>query len=268
MSARRQFIPMVLRIYRLSALLLLNVFFLFLGSFLAIYPFDRSKSLHLRVRCAQWWAQLSCSLLGIHRTVTGSFRGDSTYFIVSNHCSYLDILVIGSLLPSVFISKKEVASWPLFGWLAGLGGTVFIDRESKVASVRSFQEIKDRLSSGISVVVFPEGTTNKGMIIGDFKSTFFKVPIEANTSVLPLSLVYSHINNEPVNSRTISALAWYGDMDLLPHLWNVLGLKRIDVRVNFHPVIHGSAQERKTLATLACETVRSGCITLRRDIQI
>lgn len=258
-----------LKIYKIAFLILLNIAFLIPGMLVAAAPFLTSnRRMRMKARCMQWWAKSCCFIFGIHITTTGSYERDTVYFVIANHCSYLDILVIGSLIPAGFISKKEVASWPLIGWLAQLAGTVFIDRGSRAASVRSFQEIKARLSSGISVVVFPEGTTNDGLVIGDFKSTFFKVPIEANASVLPLSLVYSHINNEPVSAHTTSALAWYGDMELLPHVWNVLGLKRIDVRVSFHPVLRSSAQERKTLAVLACETVKSGCVALQRDIQI
>lgn len=231
-----------------------------------IYPFDNAKSLRLRARCAQWWAGLSCSLLGIHCTSTGSFEHGTAYFMVSNHCSYLDILVIGCCSPSVFISKKEVASWPLFGWLTRLGGTVFVDRASKVASVKSFQEIKKRLNNNISVVLFPEGTTNDGITVMDFKSAFFNVPIETATPILPISLSYSHINREPVTPDTIDTIAWHGEMPLLPHFWNLLGLKRIDVSVHFHPALTDVTQDRKELSWITCKTVRAGCLSLRSKI--
>lgn len=216
----------------------------------------------------QWWAKSCCFILGIHITITGASDKHSAYFVVSNHCSYLDILVIGSILPSAFISKKEVASWPLLGLLAQFGGTIFIDRESKAASVKSFQEIKNRLNSGISVIVFPEGTTNNGVTMRNFKSTFFKIPLEANTPVLPISLMYSHIDRELVTPDTIDTVAWHGDMELLPHLWNVLGRKRIDMRIHFNPVFNNSTKDRKELSLKAFETIKSGCVALQRDIQI
>jgi 1-acyl-sn-glycerol-3-phosphate acyltransferase len=224
--------------------------------------------MRLRANGMRWWARLNCLILGIHITATGADRQNGVFFIVSNHCSYLDILVIGSIMPSVFVSKSEVASWVFLGRMVKLAGTVFVNRESKAASVRVLEAIKERLRSGISVVVFPEGTTNNGLNIRDFKSTFFKEPIDSMSAILPLSLVYSHIDRTPVTPATIDAVAWHSDMLFLPHFWNLLGFRRIDARIHFNPAFHHFTEDRKTLSSFVFGKVRDGHNNLIKNYEL
>ncbi|MBZ0154657.1 MAG: 1-acyl-sn-glycerol-3-phosphate acyltransferase [Alphaproteobacteria bacterium] len=247
----------LLKIVKAALLLGVNFLFLLIGIGIGLLPFlDNTTRARLKTGGMRGWARSCCFLLGI-RVVPSGNRAGGTCFIVSNHCSYLDILVIGSLLPSFFISKREVDSWFLLGPLARLAGTVFIDRTSKAASVAAMEEIKSRLREGISVVVFPEGTTNNGVSIRDFKSTLFQVPTELNIPVLPLSLRYSHVDRNPLTPEKMDTVAWYGDMPLFPHFWNVLGYKRIGVRVHFHSPLT-AAEGRKVLSALSCSCIREG----------
>ena len=179
------------------------------------------------------WARWSCSILGLRIRKTGQDRIPPGSFVVANHCSYLDILVLGSLFPAAFVAKKEVKSLFLIGPLARLAGTVFVNRISRIETISAMEEIDNRLSSCISVIVFPEGTTNNGMDMLAFKSSFFKIPVEGNHPVLPVSLIYSHINEKPVSEEERDCIAWHGAMGLLPHLWNILDMKKIDVRGAF-----------------------------------
>jgi 1-acyl-sn-glycerol-3-phosphate acyltransferase len=177
-------------------------------------------------------------------------------------------LVIGSIIPSIFVAKKEVASWFFLGRLVKLAGTVFVNRESKTASVKALDEIRKRLRNGINVVVFPEGTTNDGIDIKDFKSTFFQVPIEMKVPILPVSLLYSHIDGAPVTSETKDKIVWYADMRFLSHVWHLIGIRRIDVKVHLAPPICNAAQERKMLSSIACELVKTGHAFLRLEAGI
>ncbi|MCL5237273.1 MAG: 1-acyl-sn-glycerol-3-phosphate acyltransferase [Nitrospirae bacterium] len=251
--------PNLLRIYRIFILSILNLLFLLLGAAIETAFFLR-KDLKMRIkaRCMVWWARSCCSVLGIYITPTGTYDRDKIFFIISNHCSYIDILVIGSIMPSVFISKKEVDSWPLLGSLARLAGTIFVNRESKTASVKALEEIQERLRNGISVVAFPEGTTNDGLHIKAFKSTFFKAPINTKSPILPISLIYSGLNGSPVGHATRDMIAWHDAMHFLPHFWELMGIKRIDVRIHFNPQIHDVAQDRKALSAVAHERIKAG----------
>ena len=260
--------PGLIKLLRLFLLLILNLVFLFWGILIkSAFPLAPEKKMHLCAHVMQWWARANCFILGIHITPTGSYKQNDVFFIVSNHCSYLDILIIGTIMPSVFVSKSEVASWVFLGRMVKLAGTVFVDRESKIAAVRVLEAIKERLESGISVVVFPEGTTNDGLTIRDFKSTFFKAPIDSKVPILPLSIMYSHIDWMPVTPGTIDAVAWHSDMQFAPHFWNLLGLSRIDARIDFNPPLYPFTEDRKTLSYFVLGKVKDGHNLLRLELE-
>jgi 1-acyl-sn-glycerol-3-phosphate acyltransferase len=259
----------ILKIQRLFLLLILSSVILVCGILInAAFFLTREKKMHLRARGMRFWARSNCFILGIHVTPTGSYRQDDVFFIVSNHCSYLDILVIGAVMPSVFLSKSEVASWFFLGRMVKLAGTVFVNRESKAATLTVMEAIKERLRSGISVVVFPEGTTNNGLILRDFKSTFFKAPIDSKVPILPLSLVYAHIDGTPVTPDTMDAVAWHSDMEFLPHFWNLLGLRRIDAHIHFNPPLYDFTSDRKILSSFVSEKVKDGHNQLIRNYEL
>jgi len=260
--------PGIIKILRLFLLLILNLIFLVCGILIkAAFFAAAEKKMYLRARAMQWWARANSFILGIHITPTGSYKQNDVFFIVSNHCSYLDILIIGTIMPSVFVSKSEVASWVFLGRMVKLAGTVFVNRESKTAAAGVLAAIKERLESGISVVVFPEGTTNDGLTIRDFKSTFFKAPIDSKVPILPLSIMYSHIDWMPVTPGTIDAVAWHSDMQFVPHFWNLLGFRRIDARIHFNPPLYHFTEDRKTLSSFVFGKVKYGHSLLRLELE-
>ncbi|HXW69624.1 MAG TPA: lysophospholipid acyltransferase family protein [Dissulfurispiraceae bacterium] len=260
--------PGIIKILRLFLLVILNLVFLVCGILIrAVFFVSAEKKMRVCAHVMQWWARTNCFILGIHITPSGAYKQNDVFFIVSNHCSYLDVLIIGAIMPSVFVSKNEVASWIFLGRIVKLAGTVFIDRESKTAAVRALKAIKDRLESGISVVVFPEGTTDDGLTIRDFKSTFFKAPIDSKVPVLPLSIMYSHIDWRPVTPGTIDAVAWHSDMQFVPHFWNLLGFSRIDARIHFNPPLYHFTEDRKTLSSFVFGKVKQGHSLLRLELK-
>jgi 1-acyl-sn-glycerol-3-phosphate acyltransferase len=247
------------KISRLLLLFTVNLVFIIYGILInEAFFLESEKRMALRTHGMRSWARSVCLILGIHITPTGHYLEQGVFFIVSNHCSYLDILVVGALMPSVFVSKSEVASWAFLGMLVKLAGTVFVMRESKTASVRAMEAIREHLTNGISVVVFPEGTTNNGLAVRDFKSTFFKAPIDSGVPVLPLSIVYSHINGTPVTYNTIDTVAWHSDMELLPHVWNLMGVRRIDVLIHFNVPVYDLTGDRKKLSLQVLRKVKAG----------
>lgn len=247
-----------LRVLRLFLLIMLNLFITICGTIIKFLPLTQYRKLRLQTRGMQWWAQAGCRILGIHIVPSGSYRRDDVFFVVSNHCSYIDILVIGSMVQSVFVSKSDVASWLFLGRMVRLAGTIFVDRESKIASVKVLETINERLRNGVSVVVFPEGTTNNGLAMRDFKSTFFKAPIDSGVPILPVSIIYSHIEGMPVTPGTIDTVAWHSDMEFLSHFWNLLSIRRIDAHVHFSQSVSNFTKDRKVLASIVFEKVRDG----------
>ena len=130
--------------------------------------------LPLAKRLPRFYHRVCCRLLGIHVQAQGLVSRDQPVLFVANHASYLDIVVLGSLIPGSFVAKAEIAGWPLFGLLAKLQRTVFIDRRgSRAADHRD--DIGARLEAGDNLILFPEGTSSDGNRVMPFKSALFSV---------------------------------------------------------------------------------------------
>lgn len=210
--------------------------------------------------------RLVCRILGIRVTVTGKPPGQGPLLIVSNHVSWLDIMVLSAVAPVSFVAKKEVNSWPFFGSLARLQRTVFVDRERRHATGSGHDDMRERLKQGDILVLFPEGTSSDGRRVLPFKSSFFGAAAYEGVLVQPVSLAYRGHRNMPMTRRLMPSFAWYGDMDLAPHLLEALTAGPIEVAVICHPPLSlGGERSRKALARHAEDLVRRGVALALHD---
>ncbi len=180
--------------------------------------------------------------------------------VVANHVSWLDIPVIGSLMPLTFVAKSEVASWPLFGQLARFQRTLFIDRSRRAATADISADMGARLASGEAIVLFAEGTTGDGTRILPLRSSLLGAVREAIDSsggtdeitVQPLTITYLGRNGLPGGRADRLRLAWYGDTELMPHLKDMLSGGPIDVALTWgQPIRMGRDSSRKEATRLA-----------------
>ena len=165
-----------------------------------------------------------------------------TGLLVSNHLSYLDILVLAELLPAVFVSKSEVKNWPVFGWLGRLAGTLFIERARRSDVGRMGAEIRAVLAGGHVVVLFPEGTSWNGRELLPFKSSLLE-PIVGS----PHPLSVSAIDYTLADGSVENDVCYWGDMTFFPHLVRLMSRKQVRVQVRF-AAIGERATDRKELA--------------------
>jgi len=201
-----------------------------------------------------------CRILGFDVRLIGKPASTGPVLFAANHVSYTDITVLGSLIAGSFVAKSEVSDWPLFGWLAKLQRSVFVDRQVRSAAVQR-DAIAQRLAAGDALILFPEGTSNDGNFILPFKSALFSVVFnrEQPVTVQPVSLAYTRLDGLPIGRTMRPFFAWYGDMNLSPHLWRLLGLGRIEVTVEFHPPVSITEfGSRKALAEYCEQQVRRG----------
>ncbi|MDB5504245.1 MAG: lyso-ornithine lipid acyltransferase [Tardiphaga sp.] len=206
-----------------------------------------------------------CALAGVRIREIGRRTRDTPVLILSNHVSWLDICVIGALGPVAFVAKSEVASWPVFGWLAKLQRTIFIERERRQKTGAATQEIGDRLLGGDAVVLFAEGTSSDGIRILPFRSALIGAVHHAlgesshhtQITVQPLSLAYVGFGGLPVGRALRDHVAWYGDLDLIPHFIGVLAAGAIDITVTWgEAVAYDMSADRKKIARDAEAAVR------------
>ena len=189
--------------------------------------------------------------------------GTGGHFIVSNHLGYLDGIVLGSLFPVIFVTKRPVKRWPVIGQLLTLLGTIFVDRENKQDILRVVGRISGTLRQGANVLMFPEGTSTNGERLLPFQSAFFAAPLTARATVAPVTITYRFIDREPLSAANRDRVYWYGDMSFAPHLWALLGTNRIEVSVKIRSrietaLLHNSSQGRKELSQACYDAIARG----------
>lgn len=216
----------------------------------------------LAVRLPLFYHRLCTRILGFQICVHGEMMREGPVLFACNHTSYTDIAVLGALLPASFVAKEEVAGWPLFGLLAKLQRTVFVARRGARAAEQRDEMIR-RLEAGDNLILFPEGTSSDGNAVLPFKSALFSVaevrPRGAALCVQPVSIAYTRLDGMPIGRALRPYFAWYGDMTLAPHFWEVAGLGHATVDVIFHaPVTIDQYKNRRALAKHCFDVVACG----------
>ena len=212
--------------------------------------------LTLRMRAATGlpvrYHRVVARILGLDVRVVGARAAGSSVLYVVNHSSWLDIVVLSTVLPGRFVAKKEVAGWPVVGILAKLQRSVFVARERRDAG-RHRDELVRCLEAGDSLILFPEGTSSDGNGVLPFKSALFAVAEKAVAGaplrVQPVSLAYTRLNGMPLGRHLRPFFTWYGDMALGAHLWRAVGMGPVTAVVQLHETVSiAGFASRKALA--------------------
>ena len=180
-------------------------------------------------------------ILNVKVTVVGDAgkleRGG--YVIISNHLSYLDGFVLGSIFSVVFVSKREVRKWPVIGLWTTLCGTIFINRQRKDQLPSLVAEITRKLRDEVNVLLFPEGRSTNGERMLPFQTAPLAAPLRNRSIIVPVTLTYKSVDDKPVSAANRDLIYWYGegDADFVPHFWKLLSLRSIEVIVAIQPQI-------------------------------
>jgi 1-acyl-sn-glycerol-3-phosphate acyltransferase len=201
-------------------------------------------------RFSRWWSLGALKILDV-RVKTHGRIPDAPFFLVTNHLGYLDIAVIASQVPCTFVSKSEVAGWPVFGTLASLAGTLYVDRKSKRDAGRVSRLIPDHFAAGGSLILFPEGTSTAGYEVAPFRSPLLEFPAAARFPVHCAALRYQAPRGFPPAALT---MCWWGDATFLPHFLNLFRMPGMTAEIAFAPE-PVSGTDRKSLARLLQDAV-------------
>jgi len=180
-------------------------------------------------------------ILNVKVTVVGEAekleRGG--YVIISNHLSYLDGFVLGSIFSGVFVSKREVKKWPVIGLWTTLGGTIFINRQRKDQLPSLIAEITRKLRDDVNVLLFPEGSSTNGERMLPFQTAPLAAPLRNRSIIVPVTLTYKSVDDKPISEANRDLIYWYGegDADFVPHFWKLLSLRSVEVIVTIQPKI-------------------------------
>jgi 1-acyl-sn-glycerol-3-phosphate acyltransferase len=208
-------------------------------------------------RIPTFFHRIVCALLGVRIRKIGAPCAQRPLLIASNHVSWIDIAVITTLAPVAFVAKREVASWPLFGQFAKLQRSVFVDRNRRHKTAEVNAEIARRLASGDPVVLFSEGTSSDGNRVLPFRTALIGAARDALAEaghverilIQPLSIAYVGFQGLPMGRQHRPVAAWYGTLDLFPHLVAVARSGAIDVTVSWgEPIAYDASSDRKAVA--------------------
>ena len=186
------------------------------------------------------------------------------YLIISNHVSYIDGFVLGSIFPVVFITDREFKKLPVIGQWMTLIGQIFINRERKNQVSLLVLEISRKLKEKTNVLLFPEGDSTNGERMLPFQTAPLAAPLRTRSVIVPVTLVYKCVDDKPVSKANRDLIYWYGDMDFLPHFWKLLSLRSIEAMVTIQPKIECFRYEdnsagRKRLAADCYNQVLGRC---------
>lgn len=174
--------------------------------------------------------------------------------VAANHLGYLDVLVLAAAAPAVFVAKSEVARWPVFGWFARAAGTRFVDRGKRSDVARVGAEFAEAIAAGTNVILFLEGTSTNGNDVLPFKASLLEPATRNGWATVPAAIDYRVSEGRSAADE----VCWWGEMTLMPHLWNLASIPRIEARVSWGDGRRGTDRKR-----LAAE-LRTACVEMRR----
>ena len=227
--------------------------------YLLVWAFAVGNVKHLRAlkatppdlaaqRKSQWWFKHLLSCLNVQVSVSGQ-PAEAPCLVVGNHISWLDIAVLGSVMPVVFLGKGDIIRWPVISRIARTGGSLFIERGTDGAARQSIVKMKKAFKRQQSVAIFPEGTTGMGQTVLAFHPRLFAAAIESKTRVQPVALRYPH-------PKGVHPKVPFVDKEsLVSNIWGLLGCRSIQAVMSVGPVIDPEGLDRRHLADRAREYV-------------
>jgi 1-acyl-sn-glycerol-3-phosphate acyltransferase len=244
----RSTIPATMLLASLRALAVAFFSLIALAEIIVTIPFIQSLDrTNTRARWLSRWCRFALRVLGVRLKVTG--LAPNRGLLVCNHLSYLDVLVLSSVAPCVFVAKRDVAGWPLFGWLARGAGTIFVDRSSRLAAPRGVDSIREAIESGALIVLFAEGTSSDGVTVLPFKSALLEPALQSRCRITAGAIDYSLKNGSVADE-----VCYWRDMTLVPHLLNLFTKPVIGANLALAPLI-GRPRNRKELSCALREQI-------------
>jgi 1-acyl-sn-glycerol-3-phosphate acyltransferase len=203
----------------------------------------RNKAVLWAARLQGFWGRWSLYAMGVQVDVRGEVP-KGTYFVCSNHLTYVDIPLLSALFGARFVAKGEIEQWPLFGMLSKSVGTIFVTPRRRAELLRTAEEIDATLELATNVVLFPEGRASRGVRLERFHTALFEGPVRNGLPCLPVVLHYEPLG---VDAGAAWTVCWWGGMDLWRHVWRLAGLGGVRARVTIGEPVVGD--DRKTLAS-------------------
>ncbi len=228
--------------------------FSFISGIINLLPVVQRTRRAAAIRVSSFFSRLVLVLLGVHVQVKHRerlFKKSDVLLIVANHLSYVDVLVLSSLIPAVFVTSVELRHTAVIGALARLSGSLFVERRKPSGLKREIEDIAFVLGQGLPVALFPEGTTSNGDRVHEFKNSLFDAAVMTRADIVPLCLRYTKVNNQPLTPQNRDNVFYYGGITFFKHLPRLLSLSSINVEITpLYTITVKPDQTRKDLSIL------------------
>lgn len=210
--------------------------------------------LKFRTRNTSFWSGLILKVFRVKLLAPEKLKAlqHQNGLVVSNHLSYVDILLISSCLPSIFVTSREIEETPIVGLVCKAAGTLFVERRNRTTLTADIQSMAELLKKGVRVAFFPEGTTTDGSKILPFRKSLIESATSSQVDVIPLCIQYQTINHAPVDSETRKKVFYFGNATFFKHLYELLSVNSIEVTISVGEILRGTDLEcRKEAAQKA-----------------
>lgn len=223
-----------------------------ISGLISITTFEAKTRTRRILKLVQIFSKIGINLIGFEVTYKNVPPDNQQFLIVGNHLGMLDILVLGAVRPSMFITSVELKETPFLGQLAIMGGCLFIERRSRKQIPQEVQKIREALKSGFSVVLYPEGTSGNGEGVLPLKKTLMTAAAGTGVPILPAVINFRKVDGVPVTYKNRNQVCWWGPITFLEGLKNTFSLKKIEVDFEFcEPLfVHNEEDRREVAATI------------------
>lgn len=204
-----------------------------LGKVLIRDPHDR---LRFFIENISRWGSRALDILNFQIEVVGLEKLDlknRNYLFVSNHMSYLDVLIFSAKVPSVFVSSVDMGQVFFLGTLAEMGGSIFVERRSRHRVDQDLSNMTNTLRNGFNIVIYPEGTSTDGQKLLPFKKSLLMSAVDSEREIVPVALKYMSVDGEPFGKANADKVCWYGDMTFADHFLGLLKHREVKVQLQF-----------------------------------
>lgn len=243
-------ISLPVRFFRLVVLAKLTVLYVTLATLMRMTMRDRWRCSRYTSKLLSWFCRQGLRFLDVEvkKVIVGEVP-QAPFFVVSNHLSYIDILVVSSLFPTCYITSVEIGETLGLGQMARSANCLFVERRDKSGLSREIGEITEALRNGLVITIFPEATTTDGSELLRFRRPLYRAAIDSGVPVIPICLNYRKVGGEPLSSKNRDYLFWYGDMRFGGHLWRLSQFREpFTIEVTVSPAVSPQGVDEAYLA--------------------
>lgn len=219
-----------------------------------LFPASRRRRAISRV--VSYFSARGLQTVGIRTTGTARVPSGGS-LVVANHLSYLDILVMASFFPAVFVTSLDLGKESIIGSICRIAGCVFVNRRSPFGLQKEIAEIARLINEGHTVVIFPEATTSDGRGVAQFRSALLEAAGQAQAPIQPLCFNYRDVDGEPLSAENRDRMFYYGGMTFFPHVFRLTAITSATVEVTPLPPVMPGTRNRKDAARTVEDAIRA-----------